>query len=127
MSYDLYFWREDRNQKQPADAICERLVADEDLDGIAKLSVANLKAQFTKAFPEIIDNGTDLTWEGEGSYFQVTWSISSQPGYTLCVMISCGFPLLDHSETMNQLIDVGNQLGCALYDPQTGERYPQPA
>jgi hypothetical protein len=27
---------------------------------------------------------------------------------------------------MNQIIDIGQALGCALYDPQTDERYEQP-
>jgi hypothetical protein len=126
MSYDLYFWREERPQSASPGDTCERLCSDEDVNGIAALSVDKIKLRFAQEFPGIEDNGTELTWEGAGSYFQVTWAICSKPGFTLCIIVNCGWQLLKAPETMNRIIDLGNGLGCALYDPQTGTRYPQP-
>jgi hypothetical protein len=126
MSYNLYFWRETVAQYEAPDAVCARLCGDEEPEGIAWLSVAQIKARFADVFPEIEDSGTELAWEGARSYFQVSWPVGSKPGHTLAVFVQCGYTLLQSPQTMNRIIDVARDLGCALYDPHTAQRYPQP-
>jgi hypothetical protein len=42
------------------------------------------------------------------------------------VIANCGYELLKTPEAVNRLIEAfATSLGCALYDPQTGERYEQ--
>ncbi len=126
MAYSLYFWRDISRDDRPADALCERLCAEEDVDGLARLPVAEVKSRFLEAFPNIDDGLTELSWEGAGSYFQVTWPTGTKPGHTQAIFVECGYQLLQTAEVMNQIIDVANGLGCALYDPQTEQRYEQP-
>ena len=125
MSYDLYFWREGRKTDESASVVCERLGNDEDVEGVEHLSVELLKARFLESFPTIEDEGAQLNWEGHDSYFQVSWSVSMGMGKTQMIVISCGFKLLDDENLMNRIIDVGQSLGCALYDPQVGQRFHQ--
>jgi hypothetical protein len=126
VSYDLYFWRESVPQTQTPEAICDLLCADEEPAGVSWLSVDEIKAHFAATFPGIEDAGTELNWEGEGSYFQVTWPVESNPRHTLAIFGWCGYDLLKSTETMNRIIAVASSLGCALYDPQTSKRYKQP-
>lgn len=126
MSYDLYFWRELTPQAPSPKTICEQLVQGEEPDGLAYLSVASIKQRFGAAFPQIQDEGTQLECEVSGSYFQVTWPVSSKPAKTSGIFVNCGYKLLKSPDTMNRIISVANDFGCALFDPQTGERYQQP-
>ena len=91
-----------------------------------KLSPDDIKKRFAEEFPEIEDYGAEMNCSLAGSYFQATWPITSRPGQTQAIYVECGFTLLKSPETLNRIIDVGRGLGCALYDPQTGQRYPQP-
>ena len=63
-----------------------------------------------------------MNWEGQGSYFNVTWP----PCPTNAIMVSCGYKLLDSPDTMNQIIDLATEFGCALYDPHVGKRFDEP-
>ena len=126
MSYDLYFWRETVSNNGSPESICDCLGRGEELPGIAYLNVTNIKERFSNSFPEINDLGSQLDWEGAGSYFLASWSTTSRPNETTMVTVSCGFPLLDSPETMNLIISVMQEFGCALYDPQTEMRYEEP-
>jgi hypothetical protein len=121
MSYDLWFWRQTKSSDLSLDQICDQLAEDNLIDGIAHLPIADIKAAVRAEFPGIEDELTSMTWEGNDSYFQVCW-----PVYATHVSVSCGYKLLDNPEPLNRLIDVMASFGCALYDPQTGERYTQP-
>lgn len=126
MSYALYFWRETAAQTDSTDALCNRLCEDEEVEGIAALPVAQLKSRFAQEFPGVEDNLTELNWEGAGSHFEVSWSPSSMPDYTLLVIVDCGYLLLRSPETMDRIVILLGEFGCAVYDPQTGERTRQP-
>ena len=126
MAYNLYFWRQTSSIEQSPESICDRLCADEEIDGVAYLGVADIKKRFAEEFPEIEDYGAEMNCSLAGSYFLATWPITSRPGQTQAIYVECGFTLLKSPETLNRIIDVGRGLGCALYDPQTGQRYPQP-
>jgi hypothetical protein len=121
MSYDLWFWRQTRPSALSPDAICQQLAEDKLVDGIALLPIEEIKAAIVAEFPDIEDGPTSMTWEGNGSYFQVSWSVSASQ-----ISVTCGYKLLKDPEPLNRLIDVMAGFGCALYDPQTGERYTQP-
>ena len=120
MAYDLAFWRELTPAGDPKD-VYERLMDDEDVECLAALPLERVKQRFREVFPEIEDEGTEMTWEGAGSYFQLTWP----PDPVNALLVSCGFKLLESPETMNQLIDTATSFGCALYDPQVGKRFLQ--
>ena len=121
MSYDLWFWRQTQPSDFSLDEICDQLCEDKLIDGISLLPIGDIKAAFRAEFPEIEDELTSMTWEGNDSYFQVSW-----PVYATYVSVSCGYKLLDNPEPLNRLIDLMASFGCALYDPQNGERYTQP-
>ena len=121
MSYDLWFWRQTKPSGLSLDAICDQLGEDNMIDGIALLPIEDIKVAIVLEFPEIEDELTSMTWNGNDSYFQICW-----PVYPTHVSVSCGYNLLDNPEPLNRLIDVMAKFGCALYDPQTGERYAQP-
>ena len=69
------------------------------------------------------DGGPELNWKGSGGSFQVTWPVESKPRYTLALFVNCRYNLLRNTETMNRIIEVAHEFGCAHYDSQTGKRY----
>ena len=121
MSYDLWFWRQTKPSELSLDAICDTLAEDKLLDEIAVLPIDDIKAAVIAEFPDIEDELTSMIWDGNDSYFQVSWPVTATH-----VSVSCGYKLLDNPEPLNRMIDVMAGFGCALYDPQTGERYSQP-
>lgn len=121
MSYDLWFWRQTQPSELSLDAICDQLGEDNVIDGIARLPIKDIKAAIVAEFPDIEDGLTSMTWNGNDSYFQIYW-----PVFATYVSVSCGYRLLENPEPLNRLINVMAGFGCALYDPQTGERYAQP-
>jgi hypothetical protein len=54
-----------------------------------------------------------LRWETEHRAFQVTWSDRH-------VRVECSGM---EGEDMNRFIDIAEEFGCRLYDPQTRTRY----
>lgn len=125
MSYNLYFWRQERNLGETPAEICGRLTDNAAVAGVAVLPRAMVRQKFRESFPDISDSDANLDWEGAGSYFQVGYNHVDENNVN-CIIITCGYKLLDSPDTMNLIIDVGNSLGCALYDPQAGMRYAQP-
>jgi hypothetical protein len=126
MAYSLLFWRETSREIGSPESVSECLAADEEHASLAWLSVVAIKSKFATLFPGIDDCGCNLDWEGSGSYFQVTWPISSRSQQTQAIYVECGYELLKSPEVMNRIIELAGEFGCALYDPQTGERYEQP-
>src|SRR4051794_37934917 len=121
MSYDLIFWRELTPRTDSPRDVYNLLMEDQAVDGLAVLPIDQVKRRFTEAFPEIDDQGAQMIWEGAGSYFLLSWP----PNPSIALIVNCGWPLLNSPDTMNRVIDVAHTFGCALYDPQTGERYEQ--
>jgi hypothetical protein len=80
---------------------------------------------FRKSFPDIVDGESGLDWEGASSYFRVGFAYANEKDVHM-IIVTCGHSLLKSEETMNRIIDGCCSLGCALYDPQTGQRYEQP-
>jgi hypothetical protein len=121
MSWDLAFWKPRSPSGQKLEAVYDALAENSEAEGLAWLSVDEIKAGFRAAFPEIVDDSTELNWEGAGSYFQVTWPVGSKPHHTLAVFVSCGWGLLDHPPVIERLRSVGRALGCGVFDPQSDE------
>jgi hypothetical protein len=93
------------------------------VEGIAMLPVALIKQRFAEAFPEIDDGLSSLSWRQDAGSFQVTWP----PNPTNAIFVHCSWDLLKAPEVMNRIVDVANEFGCALYDPQNDTRYEQPS
>lgn len=125
MSYDLYFWREEKDFKITPDKLAEILSKDQHIPGISTFDRKDICNAFQYEFPEIIANEIPMDWEGAGSYFQVFFTYG-QGKKVNSIIVICGYLLLESPETMNRIIDVCAKFGCALYDPQTGVRYNQP-
>ena len=125
MSYDLYFWRQTKNFEIAPEQVVDLLAEDTPLDGVAAFPRTVVREAFRKAFPDITDDDVSLFWEGAGSDFQVSFSHATEKDVHM-IIVNCSYSLLKSEETMNRLIDTCCELGCALYDPQTGRRYEQP-
>ena len=122
MSYDLWFWRQSKPLPLTLDQICEALAEEDDIDGIETLPIEQIKQALIDEFPNIDDQLSSMIWDGNDSYFQVSWPVSASH-----IAVSCGYKLLDNPDPLNRVIEAMGRFGCALYDPQTGERYEQPA
>lgn len=120
MSYDLWFWRQTKPLTLSLDEVCEELSLENEIDGIEMLPINRIKECLLSEFPDIDDQLSSMTWEGDGSYFDVTW-----PANRSHVSVSCGYKLLENPDSLNRIIELMSKFGCALYDPQTGERYEQ--
>jgi len=125
MSYDLYFWRQERSFESKPEQVIDLLAAETPVEGVVAFPRAGVRAVLRNYFPSTVDNDVSLEWEGAGSYFQIQFSHATEKTVHL-VIVNCGFELLKSEETMNRLIEACNSFGCALYDPQTGQRYEQP-
>src|SRR2546425_1236981 len=96
MSYDLCCWHPIRELEEAPQSTYERLrVRAEEVDGLAWIPVAALKARFLQAFPSIEDEGTQLIWEGENGNVVVDWPVGSKPQHTLAVLVDCSWGLLE--------------------------------
>ena len=120
MSWDLAFWKPAGSVPGDPVEVYHALIEDGEPDGLSWLPVSEVKDRFRSAFVGIADDGTELDWEGAGSYFQVSWSVGFKPQHTLGVFVSCGWSLLERPEVIEQLRAVGVGLGCGVFDPQSG-------
>lgn len=125
MSYDLYFWRQTKSRGESHGEIIDLLSADEAVPGIEAFPRELVRAKFKRLFPDITDGDFQLDWEGAGSYFQVSFAHADEKHVHL-ITVNCGYELLKSPDVMNRIVEACGELGCALFDPQSGERYEQP-
>jgi hypothetical protein len=91
------------------------------VQGLADLPVdaivSAVQGVYRTAVREPNDDIEWLVWvsPNEQDSFQITWS--SQHVRADCRHV--------HTDDMNQIIDIITDFGCALYDPQVGERFAQ--
>ena len=78
-----------------------------------------------ESFPDIQDGNLELMWEGDGSYFQISFGHATERDVHL-IVANCGYDLVKAGNAVNRLIEACTSLGCALYDPQENKRYEQP-
>jgi len=125
MSYDLCFWREEHDLGMPPGDVADLLQDDTPVAGVATFPRSEVRQRFRDAFPDINDGDVSLDWRNDDSYFQVGFNHADERNVN-CIIVACGYQLLQSPEMMNRIVDVGNSLGCALFDLQTGERDEQP-
>ncbi|MFO1477140.1 MAG: hypothetical protein U1F98_10870 [Verrucomicrobiota bacterium] len=125
MSYDLYFWRQTGDFKKSPSEVLDALSEDGPVEGIASFPRDHVRRVLKEYFPEIEDADMELTWEGDGSYFQVSFGHATERDVHL-IVANCGYELLKSQTAINRLIEACTSIGCALYDPQTDKRFEQP-
>ena len=125
MSYDLYFWRQTKDMQMSPGQIVDTLSEDRPVDGIASFPRTRVRAVLQEAFPDIQDGDFELTWDGDRSYFQISFGHATERDVHL-IVANCGHELVKAERAVNRLIEACTSLGCALYDPQTDKRYEQP-
>jgi hypothetical protein len=122
MSYDLVFWRQAAGLAADPKEIYESLLDGAWVDGLDELPIDDLLAAILDAFPAAArePNGSSewVIWEANAGadVFEVWWS----PQH---LQVVCRHVL---SDDMNTIIGIAAGHGCALFDPQTGERFDQP-
>ena len=82
--------------------------------------LGDVKNAFRRAFPDIKDGGTELTWQGAGDSFQVSLGHKTL-GVVGHLLVRCAFGPHECPETFQKLLDTCRALGCKIYDPQRGE------
>lgn len=113
MSYDLNFWRYKKGIKLEHQAVYEQLSDAQRVEGLDELSIDAMINRVCELFRdwERLDG---VTFDGgERGCFQLF--TTSQVFRVDCYGMD--------GDDMNKFIDVGNEFGCPLYDPQVGERF----
>jgi hypothetical protein len=123
MSYDLVFWRQAAGTTADPKGAYESLLDGASVDGLAALPIDDILTAILAAFPGAVrePNGSSewVIWQGNdgADVIEVWWS--PQHFHVVCRHV--------HSDDMNTLIEIAGAHGCALFDPQTGERFNQPS
>src|SRR5436190_2020247 len=125
MSYDLYFWRQTKDMQMCPGDIIDLLSKDGPLEGITSFPRNRVRTKIKEYFPDIQDGDFNLDWDGDGSYFQISFAHATERDVHL-IVVNCGYKLIEAQKAVNRLIEACTSLGCALYDPQTDKRYEQP-
>ena len=121
MSYDLAFWRQNETEQRLPVSLYSAFQDGQQVEGIPELPVDDFLASLMQAYPSAIrePNGSSewIVWTSldSSSMFEVWWT----PQY-ICVSMR---PL--NEDHAHELIDLASDVGCALYDPQTDERFAQ--
>jgi len=127
MSYDIYVWRQAEDLMLSPEEVLSHLSQEQGHPEIVPFSRKQIVDAFRQDFPDLQASDQGFTWEGAGSYFELFFGFGPDL-QVFYLSLCCGYQLVNNSpESMNLIIDSGNRLGCALYDPQTNRRYDQPA
>jgi len=127
MSYDIYFWRQAEHLQLSPEQVLSHLGREDGHPDVEHFSREQVAEAFRENFPDLQESDQGFTWEGSGSYFELFFGFGPDLR-VFYLSLCCGYQLVNNSpESMNLIIHSGNRLGYALYDPQTNERYEQPA
>jgi hypothetical protein len=124
MSYDVFFWREQPGAKLDAERVVRELEDTVALPGIISLPLETVKQAFRQQFPDISDDGSELEWEGDDSYFQVGFTFLDEKTVS-STAVCCGYELLKSPTAIQRLRAVALSLDCRFFDPH--ERTPKPS
>ncbi|HEX4591098.1 MAG TPA: hypothetical protein VH120_14265 [Gemmataceae bacterium] len=91
----------------------QRLSNGEHIEGLEELPIEEMMQRVRTAFSLGWMQLDRVTWEAPKKSFQVF----TTPQF---FRVDCGGMT---GEEINVFIDIGNEFGCPLYDPQTGKRY----
>jgi hypothetical protein len=78
MSYDLYFWREEKAIGKTPKQMMDLFQEDGPVTGVATWPRDKVVAAFKATFPQIVDEGNQLIWEGAGSSFNVEFTYADE-------------------------------------------------
>jgi hypothetical protein len=114
MSYDLVFWKQRAACLLPPSEVYRLLLDDMTPEGLEEIAVEAFLDRVREAFPGVVESGGLIFWEGgDCGMFEVHWS--AHHVHFCCRELGV--------EEMNRLIELANDFGCALYDPQVDTRY----
>lgn len=113
MSYDLNFWRYSPNIKLDHDQVYLQLSGGVAVDGLEHLPIDALLKRVNDEFADW-EKLDDVTFDGgdRGSFQLYT---TTQYFRVDCYGMS--------GDDMNKFIEITNEFGCPLYDPQAGTRF----
>jgi hypothetical protein len=124
MSYDVFFWREQSDAKLDPERVLRELEDTVVLPGVVSLPLDTVKSAFKQQFPDISDEGSSLEWEGDDSYFQVSFTFLDERTVSVTT-VCCGYELLKSSTAIQRLRAVASSLDCRFFDPH--EPTPKPS
>jgi hypothetical protein len=113
MSYDLNFWKQQPGSILDPQGVYERLSEGERVEGLEELPINRIMARIAETFTEGWERLDPENWESSQGSFQVSTTPQS-------LRVDC-YGLT--GEVMNLFIEIGQEFGCPLYDPQTGVRF----
>src|SRR5436190_586653 len=116
MSYDVFFWREQPGAKLDPERVLRELEDTVALPGIIPLPLDTVKQAFRPHFPDISDDGSELEWEGDDSYFQVGFTFLDERTLS-STNVCCGYELLKSPTAIRRLQAVASSLDCRFFDP----------
>jgi hypothetical protein len=122
MSFDLWFCNQSEECHLQPDEVADRLLAAEEVAGLVPLDVGAIMARFTHEFAGI----EQITSDSSSEPTQPDWHSAEAGGSFLVDWSKLFFCVRSYgatSDELNRVIDLALELGCALYDPQTGVRY----
>lgn len=113
MSYDLNFWKQRPGVELDPQSIYERLSDGSQVDGLEDLPIGSIVERIAAEFAHGWERLGQQDWDSSRGSFQ----IFTTPQF---FRIDCyGM----EGEDMNRFIDIAQEFGCPLFDPQTGVRY----
>ncbi|MEM9246115.1 MAG: hypothetical protein AAGA67_10300 [Cyanobacteria bacterium P01_F01_bin.153] len=118
MSYEMWFWKQSEDCCLTPSEVLERLNEGQELKGLLELNLDAIKERVKRDFPEF--NGQIFVAEEQKHYF----TIDVYPPFVFQII---SHPPSSDAEVnmLNNVIDIALEFGCALYAPQSGERYQQ--
>jgi hypothetical protein len=113
MSYDLDFWRYKSGVALDHQSVYEQLSQGQRVEGLDDLPIETMIRRVNEMFADW-EKLDEATFEGgERGSFQL---------FTTAQFFRVDTYGMD-GDDLNKLIEIGNEFGCPLYDPQVGQRY----
>jgi hypothetical protein len=113
MSYDLNSWKQQPGLTIDPQSVYERLCEGERVEGLVELPIEAIVTLIAETFSDGWERLDPQSWESSHGAFQI--STTPQSFRVDCHGLT--------GEIMNVFIDIGQELGSRLYDPQTGVRF----
>lgn len=116
MSYDLNFWKYKKgvclDHQLVYESLCDGLL----VDGLEELPIEKMLARLEQLFADGWHRQSKYDWE---SQTQTRGAFQIYANSQLFRINCYGM----EGEDMNRFIDLGEEFGCPLYDPQAGRRF----
>ncbi len=113
MSYDLDFWKYQTGVTLDDQTVYDRLSHGENIEGFENLPIQSIITRINEEFAD---------WEKQDELNFDSCDRGSFQLYTTRQFFRVDCYGME-GEDMNRFIDIANEFGCPLYDPQIGKRY----